>query len=279
MELSRREHLEQGKFAMKNPFDLTGKVAIVTGGSQGIGEGIVLGLAQAGADVVIAARTGQSVAEVAAAICKTGRRGIGVPTDVTSEAGVGRLVAETVRQLGRVDILVNNAGASQAPSFRRTAVVDLRPDEFDACIALNLKSVYYTCRAAVPVMRQHGGGSIINIASAAARENEPPRAGFGMYSAAKAGVIALTRTMAPELAPLIRINCILPGPVNNPRTRMRSPELLEILQRSIALGRPGEPEDVAGAVVYFASDASAWTTGAALDIDGGLRSPEDTAKR
>ena len=265
--------------AMKNPFDLTGKVAIVTGGSQGIGEGIALGLANAGADVAVAARTAQSVAKVTEAIKAMGRRAIGVPTDVSNEEQVNNLIAETVRQLGRVDIVVNNAGASQALSFRRIPVLELRPDEFDANIALNLKSVYYMCRAAVPHMQKQGGGSIINISSSVARDNTPPLAGFGVYAAAKAGVIALTRALAPELGPTIRVNCILPGPVNNSRTRNRSPELLEILQRQIAMKRPGEPEDLAGAVVYFASDASAWTTGASLSIDGGLRSYEDTAKR
>ena len=264
---------------MSSPFDLTGKVAIVTGGGQGIGEGIALGLARAGADVVVAARTAASVEAVAEKIRQLGRRSLGVPTDVSNEASVNNMVAEAKRVLGRIDILVNNAGGSVGTGFRRVPVIELAPEEFDACVGLNLKSVYYTCRAAVPVMREHGKGSIINISSSAARAGEPPRKGFGMYSAAKAAVISLTRAMAPELAPNIRINCILPGPTNNARTRLRSPELLKVLQGTIAMQRPGEPEDIAGAVVYFASDASAWTTGSSLDIDGGLRSLEDNAKR
>lgn len=100
-----------------------------------------------------------------------------------------------------------------------------------------------------------------------------------MYGAAKAGVIALTRGMAPELAPLIGVNCILPGPTNNPRTRNRPAGLLKVLEESIAMRRPGEPEDIVGAVLYFASDASSWTTGSSLDVDIGLRSLEDTAQK
>ena len=255
-------------------FDLTGKIAIVTGGGQGIGEGIALGLAEAGADVVVAGRTEAKLAAVAARIEALGRRSLGIVTDVTSEASVRHMVGETKRVLGGVDILVNNAGAAVSPKFRRVPVTQLTSDEFDACIALNLKSVFFTCQAAVPAMLERGGGSIINISSTAARSGEPPRMGFSLYSAAKAGMVSLTRGLAPELAPLIRVNCILPGPVNSPTSRNRSPELQKVVEGLIALGRPGEPEDIAGAVVYFASGASKWTTGSAMDIDGGLRSFE-----
>ena len=121
-------------------------------------------------------------------------------------------------------------------------------------------------------MLERGGGSIINIASISGRVNEPTQFGTAVYGAAKASVQALTRCMAMELAPSIRINCIVPGPVNNPATRNRPAHLLKAIQDSTALGRPGEPDDFPGAVIYFASDASRWTTGTTLDVDGGLRS-------
>lgn len=259
----------EGKVKM---FDLTGKVAIVTGGSQGIGEGIALGLARAGADVVVAARTAEKLKPVVAKIEALGRRSLSVVTDVTREESVKNLVTEAARVLGGVDILVNNAGAALSSKFRRIPVLDLTPDEFDACIALNLKSVYYTCRAVVPIMRARGGGSIINISSTAARAAEPPRTGFVLYGTAKAGMITLTRGLAMELAPVVRVNCILPGAVNVPNTRNRPPEVQKSIEESTAMGRPGEPEDIAGAVVYFASDASLWTTGSSLEVDGGLKS-------
>lgn len=262
-------------------FDLTGKLAIVTGGGQGIGEGIALGLAECGANVVVAARTAEKVAAVAAKIKALGRESLGVVTDVTDEASVQNLVNETKRALGGVDILVNNAGGTSGTKFRRVAVMEFTSQEFDECIALNLKSTFYACRAVVPLMLERGAGSIINVGSIAGRLNEPPQIGSAVYGAAKAGIVAFTRCLAMELAPRIRVNCVVPGPVNNPQSRNRSAEAQRALEGGSAMGRAGEPEDIAGAVVYFASAASGWTTGASLDVDGGLRSlrPPSSANR
>jgi len=263
-------------------FQLSGKVAIVTGGGQGIGEAIALGLARAGADVALAARSADKIAAVADQVRALGRRAAAIVTDVTDAASIRNLVETTRRELGGVDILVNNAGAMYTPEFRRLPFMELSADEFDANIALNLKSVFLVSQAAVPAMLERGGGAIVNISSTAARSGEPPQFGTSVYSAAKAGVVAFTRCMAMELGPAIRVNCILPGPTNNPATRNRPAHVLKVIQDATALGRAGEPEDIAGAVVYFASDASGWTTGASLDIDGGLRSlrpPSSTSAR
>ena len=258
---------------------LRDKVAIVTGASRGIGAAIAYRFAAEGARVVITARTLEpdgklpgSLGETAERIRALGAEVHCVQADLSEPASRARIVPEAVERFGGVDILVNNAGAMYTPEFRRLPFMELSADEFDANIALNLKSVFLVSQAAVPAMLERGGGAIVNISSTAARSGEPPQFGTAVYSAAKAGVVAFTRCMAMELGPAIRVNCILPGPTNNPATRNRPAHVLKVIQDATALGRAGEPEDIAGAVVYFASDASKWTTGASLDVDGGLRS-------
>lgn len=247
-------------------FDLTGKVAVVTGAGRGIGEGIARTLAGAGAAVVCAARRGSEVERVAAAIREQGGRALAVPTDVTDQAAVEALADAAVRAFGSLDIWVNNAGGSpiQAPLVR------LEREEWDATLSLNLTAVW-VCTT-VAASRMGDGGSVVNISSRAATSPIP---GSGHYAAAKAAVNSLTQTFAKELGPRIRVNCIMPGavPTEIMMTALNlTDESLPKLERNLRLPmrRLGTPEDLGAAVLYFASPASSWVTGQILSVDGGM---------
>jgi NAD(P)-dependent dehydrogenase (short-subunit alcohol dehydrogenase family) len=250
-------------------FSLKDRVAIVTGGSRGIGRAIALALAEAGAGVVVASRTPQANEEVAKEIRSMGGKALGVPADARQADQVASLVERTLEGFGRIDVLVNNAGGSFGETFNRGPLMEISERDFDETLAVNLKSVFLCSRAAGRVMLERGGGSIVNVASEAGRIPTP---GFGAYGAAKAGVINLTLSLAQELAPSIRVNAVAPGPIETPRTSGRkSPEVLARQQASIILGRVGQPEDVAAAVLYLASDAAKWVTGTIIDIHGGQK--------
>ncbi len=254
------------------PDELIGKVAIVTGASQGLGRGFAIGLAQAGADVVLAARTQQTLAAVSKEVSKYGRRVIGVPTDVTEADDVQKLIFAAQAQFGRIDILLNNAGGHIGRTFQRAPLMDLSEHDFDECMDLNLKSVFLCGKAVAPFMKARGQGVILNVSSGAG-SGEAPRPGFSAYGAAKAAVQRLTECMAAEWGPEIRVNCLIPGFIDNPKgTPGRTPAAIAERLKGIAMGRVGQNEDLVGAAVFLASDAASWITGASLAVDGGKKS-------
>lgn len=247
-------------------FSLTGRRAVVTGGSKGIGRGIAMALAEAGADVVVAARSAGQIEAVVDEIRALGRRAAGVRCDVTVPDEVEALAARAAEELGGLDIWVNNAGGLPDATPRyltRTPV-----DRFEAQIDLNLKAVWLGCVAAAGQMTD--GGAIVNISS---RGAVGPQLKNGPYGASKAAVNSLTQTFAVELAPRIRVNAVAPGPIPtenfNESTNFPEGQPLEKLLR-IPLGRLGTPEDVGQAVVFMASPAASWITGQCLYVTGGL---------
>ena len=249
---------------------IEGKVAVVTGGSRGIGRAIALGLGARGCHVVVVARSAESVRMTVADIERDGGSAAGVTGDVRDAAGVKAIVDQVERGAGRLDILVNNAGGSYGDDFRRGPLLELEADDLLGAFRMNVLSAFLFARESVPVMRRAGGGSIINVSSVVVRTPMPR---FGAYSAAKAALTSLTTTMALEWAPEVRVNAVLAGHVGTERaSRSRTAEEVGWLERHIALGRLGQPDDLAGAVIFLASDLARWVTGSALSVDGGVRS-------
>lgn len=247
-------------------FSLAGKVAIVTGGSRGIGRAIAIGLAEAGADVCIAARKPESLEEALGALKATGRRAVAVPTNVRELPALQNLVDETKRELGRIDILVNNAGTN--PVFGPVQNIDERA--WDAIMNTNVKSVFFLSKMAREAMLEHGeGGSIINVSSIGGIEASDV---IGGYSVSKAALIMLTQVCAKTWGKDgIRVNAIAPGLIKTDFSRAlwENEGILNTSVQTAALGRIGLPEEMAGAAVYFASPASSFTTGQTLVLDGG----------
>jgi 7-alpha-hydroxysteroid dehydrogenase len=249
-------------------FGLGGKVAVVTGAGQGIGRGIAVGLAEAGADVVLAARTESDLDEVAGLVRGAGRRALVVPTDVTDAAALEHLVASTVETFGRLDVLVNNAGGTMPrPALATSEGFLERAFRFNVTSAFNLTKL-----AARQMVDTSGGGAVVNISS---RSASMTQTSFVAYGAAKAALDRLTRNIAPELAPRVRVNAIDVGGV---ATRsldvvLTDDELRRQFLAGTPMGRPGEPEDIACAVLFLVSDASSWVTGKVFEIDGGAESP------
>lgn len=246
-------------------FELAGRVAVVTGGGQGIGEGIAKAYAAAGAAVVVAARHHDRVTRVADEIVADGGRAIAVPTDVTDRDALVALADAAVDTFGSLDVWVNNAGGSAV----RSPLRELSEADWDTCFAVNLRAVWLA--SVIAADRMTAGGSIINITSPAATRAVP---GSGHYSAAKAGVNALTLTMSIELAPTIRVNGIAPGyvPTEVMMTALQTDvEALEKLAQSrVPLKRLGTPDDMAAAAIFLASDAGSWITGQTITVSGGL---------
>jgi NAD(P)-dependent dehydrogenase (short-subunit alcohol dehydrogenase family) len=250
---------------MKTPaelFDLTGKVAVVTGGSRGIGRAIVQTLAEAGATVVIASRKLDACEAAAAEVrATTGSHAIGIACHVGRWADCDHLIAETLERLGRLDVLVNNAGMS--PLYERLDAVT--EDLYDKTLAVNLKGPFRLGALAGAHMAAHDGGSIINIGttgSLVASVNELP------YACAKAGLNALTVGLADAYAPKVRVNAILPGPFLTDVTNSWPAEARE--GSFVPLGRLGRPAEIAPLALHLASDASSYTTGAIIRVDGGI---------
>jgi NAD(P)-dependent dehydrogenase (short-subunit alcohol dehydrogenase family) len=249
-------------------FSLRGKVAIVTGGSRGIGRSIAIGLAEHGADVALAARKPEALAEAVDAVAKTGRRAIAVPTNVRRTEELRQLVAETERQLGRVDILVNNAGTN--PTFGPVQEID--EAAWDLIMNTNVKAVHLLSNFAREAMLRHGdGGAVINVSSVG---------GFlasdviGGYSVSKAALVMLTQVQAKTWGKDgIRVNCIAPGLIRTEfaRALWDNEKILAASTAEAALHRIGEPDEMAGAVVYLASPAASFVTGQTLILDGGRR--------
>ncbi|MBE7519886.1 MAG: SDR family oxidoreductase [Thermoflexaceae bacterium] len=247
-------------------FSLAGKVAIVTGGSRGIGRSIAIALAEAGADVCVAARKVEALEETLAGIKPTGRRGIAVPTNVRDLAALENLVIETKRQLGRIDILVNNAATN--PVFGPVHNIDERA--WDAIMNTNVKSAFFLSKLVREAIGEHGeGGSIINVSSTGGIRASM---GLGGYSVSKAAIIMLTQVCAKEWGvDGIRVNCIAPGLIKTEFSRAlwENEAILKNSLTTAALRRIGEPDEMAGAVVYFASAASSFVSGQTLILDGG----------
>ena len=246
-------------------FNLHGKVALVTGGNGGIGLGMAQGLAQAGARVVIAARNTQKSAEAVAALQALGSDSFALEADVTNEASVAALFAQVAERCGRLDILVNNAGTTV-----RKPVDQLALDEWNQVMDTNLTSAFLCCRAAHPLMKQAGGGKILNIGSMMSIFAAPYAPAYG---ASKGGIVQLTKAMASSwAADQIQVNAILPGWIATDLTqaaREQVPGLNERVIARTAAGRWGQPADLAGTAVFLASAASDFVTGTAIPVDGG----------
>ena len=248
---------------MKNLFDLSGKVALVTGGSRGLGRAMALGFADQGADVIIASRKFDACEAVAAEIRAMGRRALPVATNVSHWDDCDALVHLAYQTFGKVDVLVNNAGLS--PLYGKLS--DVSEALFDKVVALNLKGPFRLSSLIGERMAAGDGGSIINISSTAAA-NPAPQA--EPYGAAKAGLNNLTRSFAFAFGPKVRVNSIMCGPFLTDIAKAW--DMVAFNQRaatSMALKRGGEAEEVVGAALYFASGASSFTTGAVLRVDGG----------
>jgi NAD(P)-dependent dehydrogenase (short-subunit alcohol dehydrogenase family) len=244
-----------------NLFDLTGKVALVTGGSRGLGREMVLALARAGADVVVSSRKVEACATVAAEVEAIGRSALPVACHVGHWDEVGSLVDAAYDAFGRIDVLVNNAGMSPvAPSSRETS-----EELFDKVVGVNLKGPFRLTSLVAPRMAALDGGSVVNVSSTGALMPQPA---FGPYSASKAGLNALSQVFAREYGPRVRVNTISAGPFLTDISDHWAPEARET-SRS-ALGRPGRVDEIVTTVLYLASPASSYVTGALIRVDGGL---------
>lgn len=251
---------------MKDPFSVKGKVTIVTGGGTGIGASIAEQFALRGAPVLIASRKAENLEAVRNKIRKAGGQCEMTLCDVRNPDHCDAMVAEAVRHFGRLDVLINNHGASIT-----TPSLDLSPNGWKAVVAINLDGVFFCSKAAArQFIKQGGGGSIINISSAAGVHGSPTMLPYG---AAKAGVINLTTSHAGEWGDRgIRVNCIAPGPIDTEGAAPRvwpNPQVKEAVARSRALGRFGTVEEIAYPCLFLASDAASYVTGALLIVDGG----------
>jgi 2-deoxy-D-gluconate 3-dehydrogenase len=245
------------------PFDLAGKVAVVTGANTGIGQAIAVALAEAGADIVVAGRTAPT--ETEAMICRTGRRFLAVDADLGAISAIPAVVAGTVAHFGRLDILVNNAGI-----IRRAEALDFTEADWDAVMNVNLKSVFFLCQAAARQMLAQGeGGKIVNIASLLSFQGGIRVAS---YTAAKSGLAGLTRLLANEWAGrAVNVNAIAPGYIATNNTAALQADATrnrQILER-IPAGRWGTPQDICGAAVFLSSRAADYLHGAVIPVDGG----------
>jgi NAD(P)-dependent dehydrogenase (short-subunit alcohol dehydrogenase family) len=252
-------------------FSLKGKTAIVTGGGRGIGKAIAQGLAKAGAKVAITSRKMDDLEATAAEIKAFGGEALPVQAHLGKMEEIDKMVNTVMDKFGRIDILVNNAGASPAMG----TVLDSDERLWETVMNLNMKGLYFTSQAIAKIMKKQGNGKIINVASVNGFKPEP---GVSVYSISKAGVRMITSAFALELAPFnIQVNAIAPGPIS---TKMLNshwfhlpPEEAKKEKEALAtmnpMGRIGEPDEIAGAAIYLASDASSYTTGAEIVIDGG----------
>jgi 3-oxoacyl-[acyl-carrier protein] reductase len=246
---------------------LDGKVAIVTGGGFGFGEGIAKRFAAEGAAVLVGDLNGEQAERVAKEIAGSGGKAQASRADVALRADFERMVAETVDAFGGLDVVVNNAGTT----YSNQPMLEVDEATFDRVFAVNVKSIYWSAIAAVPALRARGGGSIINIASTAGLR---PRPGLTWYNGSKGAAIIVSKSMALELAPdKIRVNAICPviGETGLTAAFMGgdSPELRAKFVATIPLGRMSRPSDIAAASLYLASDDAEFITGVALEVDGG----------
>ncbi len=249
-------------------FTLSDKVAIVTGAGRGIGAATALALAQAGADVVLAARTARQLDTVAAQVADTGRRAVVVAADLSDLDAVAGLVERAREEYGRLDLVVNNVGGAMPRPF-----LDTSPRRLEEAFHFNVSTAHALLRPAVPLMLQGGGGSAVNISSAMGRL---AGRGYVAYGTAKAALAHYTRLAAADLSPRIRVNAIAVGSVATAALDivMQTEELRTAMETATPLARIGDPEDIAAAVVYLASEAGSYLTGKVLEVDGGIGAPQ-----
>jgi 7-alpha-hydroxysteroid dehydrogenase len=248
-------------------FAMTDKVAIVTGAGRGIGAATAVSLAEAGADVVISARTADQLGEVGRHIEAVGRRAVVVPADLSDLEAVAALVEHARDAFGRLDLVVNNVGGAMPRPF-----MDTSPGRLEQAFQFNVATAHALLRPAVPLMLEGGGGSAVNISSAMGRLSGR---GYLAYGTAKGALAHYTRLAAADLSPQIRVNAIAVGSVATSALDivMQTDELWMALEAGTPLKRIGDPNDIAAAVVYLASDAGSYITGKVLEVDGGIESP------
>ncbi|GIH74798.1 oxidoreductase [Planobispora longispora] len=246
-------------------FDLSGKKALVTGASRGIGRAIAVAFAQAGADVALVSRSAESLAGSAGEVEAHGRKAVVVPADLTDRDAAARAVEQAVESLGHVDVVVNNAGGSNF----MVPFKDLRLSGWDKLMKLNLDSAMTVCHAVAPHLLERGSGSVINVASVAAK-GAPFLAA---YAAAKAGLVALTKSLALEWAGNgVRVNALCPGwtATDLNRNLWEDPASSQATVQTVPMRRWGTPEEMAHPAIFLASEASAYVTGQVLFVDGGV---------
>ncbi|HEY5262655.1 MAG TPA: SDR family oxidoreductase [Acidimicrobiales bacterium] len=248
-------------------FRIDDRVAIITGSGRGIGAASALALAQCGAHVVIASRTASDLDEVAHAVEALDRRAVSVACDLSDLTAIADLAAVAKREFGRVDIVVNNVGGAVPLPFLMTT-----PEYMEEAFHFNVATAHALNLAAVPIMLERGGGSIVNISSVMGRV---AGRGYAAYGAAKAAMAHYTRLSSKDLAPKIRVNAIAAGSIATSALEivMTTPELKSMMEEMTLLGRIGDVEEIAAGVVYLASPAGAYITGKILEIDGGIDIP------
>ena len=246
------------------PFDLTGRVALITGGNKGLGRALAFGLAAAGADLVLASRNAAELeATLAEVLAATGRRGVAIPFDAADRASVAALGAEAVHRMGRVDVLVNNAGMN-APQ----AIDAIDDATWDRVLEVNLSAVMALTRAVVPGMKERRWGRVIHIASIFAQVSKERR---NAYSATKSALMGLCRASAIDLGPFgVTVNCLAPGPflTDMPASVLSAAEKQTFADHT-CLGRWAQPDELVGPALMLASDAGGYVTGTTLFVDGG----------
>jgi len=245
-------------------FKLTGNAALVTGASRGLGQGMAIALAEAGADIALVARTGSALEETASLIRKTGVKALVIPADLSINSEASRVVNETVSHFGKVDILLNAAGTQV-----RKPIFEMTEQDYDYLMSVNLKSIYFLSQSAAREMAKRKKGKIISIASLSSFIG---LSNISIYGTSKGGVVSLTRQFAVELASSnIQVNAIAPGYFITELTAalFKDPERAKWVLGKIPSGRTGDAEDLKGAVVFLASSASDYVTGQTIPVDGG----------
>ncbi|MBL7209007.1 MAG: glucose 1-dehydrogenase [Dehalococcoidia bacterium] len=246
-------------------FSLDGKMALVTGGGRGIGRAVALGLARAGADVVVASRKLPDLEKVAEEIRGLGRKSLAVAAHIGRVEEISNLVSRVKEEFGKIDILVNNAGTN--PTMDQALDIDERA--WDSIMNLNLKGLFFVSQAVARVMKEQGGGKIINIASVAGITPDI----LPVYSMSKAGVIMASKVMAQQWAQYnIRVNTVAPGLTRTQFSQAlwSNPDILQGAMSRTPMGRIAEPEEMVGAIIFLASDASSYVTGQVIAVDGGI---------
>lgn len=248
-------------------FRTTDMVAVVTGAGRGIGAASAVALAEAGADVVISARTADQLEEVASAVRAAGRRAVVVPADLDDLEAVSGLVDRARQEFGRLDVVVNNVGGTMPRPF-----LDTSPQHMEQAFHFNVATAHALLQPAVPLMLEHDGGAVVNISSSMGRF---AGRGFVAYGTAKAAMAHYTRLAAADLSPRIRVNAIAVGSVATSALDIvtQTEALKTALEAGTPLGRIGEPEDIAAAVVYLSSPAGSYVTGKVIEVDGGIQGP------
>jgi NAD(P)-dependent dehydrogenase (short-subunit alcohol dehydrogenase family) len=246
-------------------FELNGKTALITGGTRGIGRATAEAMARAGAEVVVSSRKEDACAETAKAIQAAGGKAIGIACNVSHADQIEALVAKSLDAFGKIDILVCNAAVNPYMG----PLKDINDDAFDKILDTNVKNVLKLCNLVIPAMAERRDGAVVIVSSIAATKGSRS---LGAYAISKAADVQLARNLAIEWGPAnVRVNCVLPGLVKTDMARAlwENPETREKALEGYPIGRLGEPEDLAGAILFLASPAASWITGQALPVDGG----------